>query len=133
MKPDSFPQEVVRRLLDMEKQLRDQIGKQPLFDIANEGTPAQLTGDQNDYDPGDYDVLRVSASMAVNITGISGGKKGRFLELINVGSFTITLQNESLSSGYSNRILTSTGAAVAIAANDHKRLYYDNTSNRWRV
>jgi hypothetical protein len=88
-----FTQDFVRRLLEIEKQFRDLPGKHQLFDIANEYTPAQFTGSQTDYDPGDYDVLRLSASLAIDISGIAGGKKGRFLELINVGSFNITLQH----------------------------------------
>lgn len=128
--PRDLISEIVRRITDLERLSRAVVGKAPLFDIANENTPAQLTGDQNNYDPGDYDVLRISSTLGITFTGFSGGLKGRFLELVNVGSFSISLSRENASSDPANRIQAST-ATVVIAAQSHRRIYYDSTQQRW--
>lgn len=123
-------QELVRRVAALEKARRGDVGNTPLFDIASENTPATFGADQNNFDPGDYDVLRLSSSLGVNITGISGGKKGRFLELVNVGSFSIVLVRESASSDPANRIQAGT-PTVSIGSQGHRRIYYDSTQARW--
>jgi len=126
--------ELVRRTLDLETWRRNVVaGDIPLFDIANEHAPATLSADQNNYDPGFYDVLRINAFLDVSITGISKGKKGRFLEFYNVSSYKISLPYESVLSIAANRIINSSGEEIVLFPTARVRLYYDSTISRWVI
>ena len=102
-----------------------------IFDINNENTPAILSANQNNYDPGNYDILRISSSLAVSITGISGGVKGRRLQLFNIGSYAITLSNLSASSIAANRFNFVNASDFLIPPNGTALLYYDSTQDYW--
>jgi hypothetical protein len=95
-------------------------------------TPAQLTVSTNDYDIGNANALRLSASGAINITGLARGEQGRFLTLINVSANTITLKHQNASSTAANRIIGLGGADFALAADVSALLYYDDSTARWR-
>ncbi|RPJ29152.1 MAG: hypothetical protein EHM33_01920 [Chloroflexi bacterium] len=125
--------QLVRKVLNLEKWRRDVTGDSPLFDIANEHTPTTLTTSQNNYDPGYYDVLRVNATANISITGITKGKKGRFLEFYNVSDFKITFPNESASSTAANRIINSSGQNIVVFPTGRVRMYYDSTLSRWII
>lgn len=125
--------ELVKRVLELEKWKRNVTGDSPLFDIANEHTPNELGGDQNDYDPGFYDVLRINSGSNISITGIARGQKGRFLEFINVGTGRITFPDESASSLAENRIATPYNEPIVLLTNARARFYYDSTSQRWTL
>lgn len=104
----------------------------PLFDISNENSPAQITADQNNYVPGNYDLLKISSDQAGRtITGFRGGIKGRFLRLFNVGSYEIYLANQDAGSNPENRIISPTGFDIIINAGGEIVLYYDSTQQRW--
>jgi len=95
-------------------------------------TPAQITGNQDNYDPGQYGWLRLSTDASRNITGFTGGAEGRELWLTNVGSFNIVLVEQATSTA-ANQIITGTGANVTMAPLDCALLKYDNASSRWRI
>lgn len=101
-----------------------------LYDVAS---PAQLTANQNDYNPSSLNLWRLTSDAARTITGIANGVEGRALVVINVGANNIVLANQSASSAAANRIITATGADVTLAADDSAMLIYDNTSARWRL
>jgi hypothetical protein len=107
------------------------------FALAGVLSPAQITADQNDYNPtglADVSKLRLSCNAHGRfIGGISGGVVGRFLVLDNVGSFTLDLDHDSASSTAANRIFTPSGGRFAIQPNESVILFYDATSSRWRV
>jgi hypothetical protein len=92
-------------------------------------TPVTITADQNDYDPGNSSILRVSANAARTITGLAGGFGGRIEILVNVGGFPITLSNGNAGSIAANRFAFASdrvlGPSRAIF------LIYDVTLNRW--
>jgi len=93
---------------------------------------ATLNADANDYAAGDgANVLRLTASTAVNITGIAGGSAGRILFLYNVGSNNITLANANTSSSAANRF--DIGKDFTIRASHGAAIQYDATSSRWRI
>ncbi|HYE59427.1 MAG TPA: hypothetical protein VD948_13020 [Rhodothermales bacterium] len=96
-------------------------------------SPAQITADQNNYDPGAGYFFRLSSDASRNITGIAGGANGRKILLVNVGSNDIVLTNEDGASTAANRVITGTGASVTLAANDTAELIYDSTTARWRL
>lgn len=105
-------------------------------DIAFSGdiSPAQITANQNDYNPtglSTASVLRLSTDADRTITGLAGGADGRVIALMNVGSFPITLSNQdtgSITAG--NRFLF--GFSIALLPNRAMVIWYDSTSSRWR-
>lgn len=125
------------QLLEEIQKLKKRIGvletSEGVFEINNEHTPATLTTDVDDYVPGNYDVLRLNASADVSITGITSGVKGRFLEIVNISTFKITLPYESLSSAAVNRIINTGGEDIVLFPTARLRLYYDSTLTRWQV
>lgn len=133
MNPKGLLTELVRRISILEKGQRDLVGNKPLFYISNEFTPTTLSGDQNNYDIGFYDVLRMSSTLGINITGLQGGKKGRSLRVLNVGSFSITFKYENASSDAANRIHTNTAGDLVVVADGWGEFYYDSTISRWRA
>jgi hypothetical protein len=98
-------------------------------------TPAQITADQNNYAPTGYAAafrMRLSSDAARNLTGLAataGG--GGTMVLVNVGSFAITLKDESASSTAANRFALS--GDYVLAADTAAWLEYDTTSTRWRL
>ena len=100
-------------------------------------TPTQLSANQNDYSPTSLSsalVMRLSSSIAVNITGIyiavAASSNGRILFLSNIGSYTIILKKENASSTARNRF--SLNADVSILTGQTVMLIYDSTLQRWR-
>lgn len=97
-------------------------------------TPTTLAANTNDYAPtglSTASTLRLSASAAYNLTGLTGGEDGRILLLHNVGSFTITLKDENAGSTAANRFALS--ADVQLVPDTSTMLQWDATSSRWRV
>ncbi|MEZ4941836.1 MAG: hypothetical protein R3D58_13230 [Saprospiraceae bacterium] len=102
---------------------------------TEEITPAQITADQNNYNPTGLStaaVIRLSTDGTFRkITGLAGGASKRAITLLNVGSYTVLLKNESTSSSAGNRF-SFDGDDVFIFPGDGVQLYYDNTTSRWR-
>ena len=96
-------------------------------------TVVEITADQDNYDPGVGIAIRLSSDASRTITGITGGVDGRRLLLINAGSNDIVFANQSASSQEVNRIITGTGGSVTVAADNLIQLWYDSTTQRWRV
>jgi len=59
--------------------------------FLTENTPAQITGDQNNYATGGYDVLRLDTDASRTVTGLADGVNGRRLTLANIGSNNLVL------------------------------------------
>lgn len=105
-----------------------------------EVSPAALaSGNNNNYAPAANayrSVWRLSGDIVTStITGIAapGGSRRKYLIIINVGAQTFNLNNEDANSTAANRIITGTGANVALAADDTAILWYDVTTARWRI
>lgn len=97
-------------------------------------TPTQIAADQNDYAPSGYAttaVMRISSDAARNITGINAAVGMGLLQLVNVGSYPITLKNASASSATANQFAF--GADYVIGARESVRLVYDTASTAWRL
>lgn len=96
-------------------------------------SPAQITANQNDYNPTSLSTavaLRLTSDAARTITGLQGGADGRLLLIHNVGSYAITLADESSSSTAANRFALD-GDAVLVAG-ESALIVYDATTSRWR-
>jgi len=97
-------------------------------------SPAALGTTENDYAGANgTSFARLSgAGGGSTITGIAGGSDGRMLIIVNVSANTITLNHQDAGSTASNRIITSTGLAVVLGADDTVVLIYDSVTTRWR-
>ena len=97
-------------------------------------SPAQITANQNDYNPTDLttaSTLRLSTDASRNITGIAGGSDGRLLLIHNIGSFNVVLVNASSLSADVNRFALS--GDLTLGPSQGVILQYDSTSSRWRA
>jgi hypothetical protein len=100
---------------------------------ASQVTPTTLSASVNDYNPGAGDIYRLSASVAVNITGWVAWLDGTTKLLVNVGSFAITLRNQNTLSAENNRFITPTGGDFNLAPGSSMVAYWDATDSRVRV
>lgn len=97
-------------------------------------SPTALSADQNNYAlPVTADIYRFTSSTPVTISGIAAGYDGQSEILINVGSSTITLANNSANSSAGNRFATSWGGNLVLNSGNMARIVYDSTSAVWRV
>jgi len=101
--------------------------------IAN--TPAQVTSNQDNYDPGQPSYFqRWSTDASRNVTGltfsISSKVSGQIHRIWNVGSFNIVLVNEATSTA-ANQFKTSTGADITLAPKECADVQYDAAQSRW--
>jgi hypothetical protein len=99
-------------------------------------TPAQLTGNANDYAlaVATNDIFRISSDAARHITGISAGLfDGHAILLRNVGAFAITLKHQDAASAAANRLISPWAGDVVMSANSSMLLMYDSTLSRWVV
>jgi hypothetical protein len=95
-------------------------------------SPAQMTANQNDYNPAGLasaSVLNLSSDAARSLSGLAGGSEGRVLVLLNVGSQPIILSNESGASTAANRFAL--GGDLAIGARQSAVVRYDGAASRW--
>lgn len=102
-------------------------------------TPAALSASQNDYAPGAADILYLTSSANVSITGLSatGIPDGHTVLLMNVnasGGSQITLAHESASSSAANRLRSSFGSnAVLFPDGGSVLAIYHAALSRWRL
>ena len=101
-------------------------------------TPSSMSGSQNDYAPGVADVVYLSSSAAVNITGMAASAVDGFAVLLmNVnasGGNKITLKHESSSSSAANRFHAASGGDVVLYADGGSALLvYHAAASRWRI
>ena len=91
MNPSLF-QQIVRRIDALTERIRQTESNRALYDVANEVSPDEFTSTpQDNLDPQDADILRITMTQATSLTGIEDGRMGRFLELYNASAFTLTL------------------------------------------
>lgn len=102
-------------------------------------SPAQITSDQNDYNPTGFNnggspagasILRLNSDASRNVTGLVGGVSGRLLIISNVGSNAIVLKDEDAGSTAANRFAFASD--FTLNADQSLTLWYDATSSRWR-
>lgn len=104
------------------------------FTLSGFITPTTLGANQNNYNPTSLSTatrLRLSASAAVDITGLQGGAEGRIVIIQNIsaGANNITLKNASGSSSAANQFQLK--ADIVIAQNGGAILQYDGTLTKW--
>lgn len=102
--------------------------------FANSISPTILAANTNNWNPANIATtsnIRVSASAAINITGVVAQTPGRLVFLDNVGSFPITLTVNDVLSSAGNRFLGLTD--ITINGNQSIIAKYDSTSAGWRL
>lgn len=101
-------------------------------------SPAQITSNQNDYNPTGFssaNVVRLDLSADFNISGFSSLLSSDVVikKIINIGSGTVTLKHQSTNSVAANRILIPGYADLPLFTDDCVDIFYDITTQRWRV
>jgi hypothetical protein len=101
-------------------------------------TPSSLSASQNNYSPGGCDILRLSSSTAIDITGlVAPSVDGAMRLVVNVnasGGSAITLKHESASSTAANRFRNTTGGDFILPADGGSAvLTYSTAISRWRI
>jgi hypothetical protein len=98
------------------------------------GTDYTTTGAQQDVAINTASAIRYNGSNTATFYGIVAGSNGQILNLHNASAYTLTLANQSASeTTAANKIITGTGADLAMASNSSVILQYDTTASRWRV
>lgn len=131
LRHDDILLRLIKDVNDIRASLRRVVANFPLYDIANENTPAQLTTNQNNYVPGNYDIILLSSSQNIQITGIANGVKGRKLQIFNVGNYSIILPYENSDSLAQNRFRFQSGYSAIIEPGTNITLYYYAALQRW--
>ena len=96
----------------------------PVINIASDRDNLSL--------PPGYDIVRLTSTSVVTITGIVG-IKDKIFTIFNVGTYDIRFANLSSFSTSSNKILVSTSSDVIISPNESITLFYDDASKLWRT
>lgn len=102
--------------------------------LSGDVTPAQITSDQDDYNPTNANKatrLRISSDTSRSITGFAALPNGRHIILRNIGSANIVLTNQGGSSTAANRFDLGSDFTLIPAAGCI--LQYDGTSLRWAM
>lgn len=99
-------------------------------------TPPTITVDQNNYNPTnfeDFNVIRLSASVNIEITGIESSNVaiGQSFILVNVSTFNIKLKNNNNNSLAVNRFMLK--GDLTLEKDESLIIWYDTTTLRWRV
>ncbi len=99
------------------------------------GTTYTTPGSANDVAISTASLYLLDTSGAAQtITGITAGRDGQYLTLVNAdAALAVTLSNNSGSSLAANRITTGTGADISIPVGGSISLIYDTASSLWRV
>lgn len=95
-------------------------------------TTKSLSTDQNNYDAGSSDIVRLTPSADVTLTGLAGGSDGVVRVLYNVNTHVVTLSSGNTNSVATNRFSIVSGN-VTLDEGDSASAWYDGTSQRWRV
>jgi hypothetical protein len=95
-------------------------------------TKSEASSNIDNYNIGAGTYFRLSNSIALTITGVSGGYNGKMLIITNVGSTNITLTHLGAGSLAANRFYMSTAASVILQPNHTITFIYDSVSQYWR-
>ena len=99
-------------------------------------SPSQITASQNDYSGFARGINRFTTNAARDLTGMVAGSDGEVRVLTNVGTTaanTLVIKDESASSTAANRFSVPWNGDCVIPAEGSVVVFYDGTSQRWRV
>lgn len=99
-------------------------------------SPAALVANTNDYAPTGIAaaaIVRLTATGAIDLTGITAASTNTTKLLANIGANTITLKHASASSSAANRFRCPSATDVALTTGSTVQLWYDTASSVWQV
>ena len=99
-------------------------------------SPPALTISVNNYAPTGFaaaSIIRITATGAVDITGITAASANTFHLLVNIGTNTITLKHASGSSTAANRFRCPSAGDVSLTGSSAVWIWYDVASTVWQV
>src|SRR5262249_1695003 len=105
----------------------------------NINAPGQITGNQNNYNPGNAFYIQAwTTDASRNVTGMTVNTStdgGRIMLICNVGSFNLVLQHLNAGSSGNNQFSCSTGADITLTPGQAADVWYDTNAafNKWRV
>jgi hypothetical protein len=81
-----------------------------------------------------FSFIRLTPNAAGTVLNGLGNSyvSSKMLMLVNLGPATITVNHQSGAAAAADRIITATGAAVLMLADDTMILMYDSVTARWR-
>lgn len=95
-------------------------------------TNAQVTSNQDNYNTGGLDAVRVSSDAPRNITGFTGGRRGLYKLIVNTGTSTITIKHLDANSDADNRVYGPGASDISLTAGAAVQLWYDDVDLVWR-
>jgi hypothetical protein len=122
----------------------EELAEGQVYDVINRWgphlSPAALAANANDYDPGDSEVYRISATGSTrDITGLAptGGNTdsgiGRWVTFFNVGTIDIRFMHQNAGSTAANRMILPGGSDYTVPGGQWIRGWYDSVTLRWRM
>jgi hypothetical protein len=103
--------------------------------IGGVDSPGSISTDQNNYDIDETQTyIRIDATGNFDLTGLdaTGVVDGQTIVIVNIGTGKINIRNQSTNSTAANRIITG-GGNITLNTDGSVTLWYDATSQRWRV
>lgn len=104
---------------------------------TNNTTPATISGNVNNYNPGGLSYYqRWDSDASRNVTGLTFSglqTDGERHLILNAGLNDIVLKHQSASSTAANRFYCSTGADITLTAKQSADVVYDSTNSYWLV
>lgn len=108
--------------------------------LRSADTTSLAAGTYNDFDiitdaGAELTIYRVQTAGAITFNGFlaPAGDQVRSMLLINVSADNVSVTHQNAGSAAANRVITATAATVVLGANDSALLWYDNTTDRWRM
>lgn len=110
----------------------------PVYAANTIAIAPSLTANVNDWAPAGHSnamIIRIASDGNHFITGITAATTAanRLLYLLNTSDYTITIPHNSTDSTDAYRVLGANSANTVIRPNGGIALWYDRTSQRWRV
>lgn len=103
-------------------------------------SPATITGNDGNYDPGTSALfIRLATSATWSLSGLgiasslSPQVSGEIHQIWNVGANNLILLHQNAGSSAGNRFLMDTGANMTLLPNEGVDVWYDLVTGRWRV
>lgn len=103
--------------------------------LSAEISPAQITANQNNYNPTGLStavVMLLTSDASRDITGIAAQSSG-VLWVYNIGAQNLVLKHQDANSTAANRIIGTAGADVTLTPNRCALLRYSAAQTRWLV
>ena len=91
------------------------------------------SGTANNIDCGAGTTLCRISYGTVTITGFAAGTDGQVMDVVYVGSSSLTVTHQGGTSTAANRMILPGAASWTFASGGGLRLYYDGASSRWRA